>query len=325
MHVFIDTNILLNFFHYTNDELDALNDVFATHEHGSATVHLTEQVYNEFIRNRENKIKDALKRFKDVKFFLQFPSFMNGYEEYGEIRALSEKLKELHASILDKITNDIENYTLAADRLIGDILESSELLKIDEKVFNKGNMRVALGNPPGKNGSLGDAINWVLLLESVPEGEDIHIISEDGDYYSALSDAKPHPFLANEWKNKKNGALLVYRTLSSFMKEHFDGVAFSFDKEKEELIESLGHSGSFANTHSLIAELEKYSYFSLKEVLRILDAAVENNQVGWIVTDSDVSDFLYRITKPHMANIASNEHLEILGHVIEEQKERENT
>ena len=55
MHVFIDTNILLNFFHFSKDELDALNNVFASHEHGAVTVHLTEQVCDEFKRNRENK------------------------------------------------------------------------------------------------------------------------------------------------------------------------------------------------------------------------------------------------------------------------------
>jgi hypothetical protein len=30
MHVFIDTNILLNFFHFSKDELDALNNVNRT-------------------------------------------------------------------------------------------------------------------------------------------------------------------------------------------------------------------------------------------------------------------------------------------------------
>ena len=88
MHVFIDTNILLNFFHFSKDELDALNNVFASHEQGAAKVHLTQQVCDEFRRNRENKIKDALKRFKESKFTVQLPSFMKGYEEYDSIRLL---------------------------------------------------------------------------------------------------------------------------------------------------------------------------------------------------------------------------------------------
>ena len=47
-----------------------------------------QQVCDEFRRNRENKIKDALKRFKESKFTVQLPSFMKGYEEYDSIRLL---------------------------------------------------------------------------------------------------------------------------------------------------------------------------------------------------------------------------------------------
>lgn len=34
MHIFIDTNILLNFYHFTSEDLDALNSVFVSHEQG---------------------------------------------------------------------------------------------------------------------------------------------------------------------------------------------------------------------------------------------------------------------------------------------------
>jgi hypothetical protein len=50
MNVFIDTNILLNFFHFTSDELDALYSVFASQQQGAAMVHLTDQVCREFRR-----------------------------------------------------------------------------------------------------------------------------------------------------------------------------------------------------------------------------------------------------------------------------------
>ena len=86
MHVFVDTNILLTFFHFTHEELDELNKVFASHEHGAATVHLTDQIRDEFRRNRETKIKDALKRFQETKFSTQLPSFMKAYDEYGHIK-----------------------------------------------------------------------------------------------------------------------------------------------------------------------------------------------------------------------------------------------
>jgi ribosomal 50S subunit-associated protein YjgA (DUF615 family) len=94
--------------------IDALNDVFASHEHGSATVHLTKQVRNEFMRNREAKIKDALSKFESARFALQFPYFMKGYEEYSAIRKLGAELESLRKSVLQKIILDVEGYKLTA-------------------------------------------------------------------------------------------------------------------------------------------------------------------------------------------------------------------
>jgi hypothetical protein len=321
VHVFIDTNILLNFFHYSKDELDALNSVFASHKHGSATVHLTQQVCNEFKRNRESKIKDALKRFKDTRFAPQFPSFMKGYEGYGAIRDLSGQLQELQKEILEKVEKDVSEQTLLADRLIGEIFGKQKIAPVTKDVYETASMRKSLGNPPGKSNSLGDAVNWTILLASVPPKEDLHIISEDGDFYSSLNEARVHPFLLDEWKQAKGANLFAYRTLSAFMQEHFDGVAFAFDKDKDALVEALRTAGAFSITHRLIAELENYQYFSAKEVTRILDAAEENNQFGWIVTDYDVSDFLNRIAVVHMESL-SDAHKAILTKVITEKKER---
>jgi predicted nucleic acid-binding protein len=322
MHVFIDTNILLNFFHFSKDELDALNNVFASHEHGAAKVHLTQQVCDEFRRNRENKIKDALKRFKEVKYSAQLPSFMKGYEEYNRIRSLSTELQKLTKAIMDKVDTDITARRLLADRLIQDIFSRSEIIETTQEVFAVASMRMAIGNPPGKNNSIGDAINWTLLLESVPNGEDLHVISDDGDFYSTLNEEAVHPFLEEEWKKRKNSSLFVYRILSAFMEKHFDGVAFSFDKTKDALIDDLSSSGSFAQTHQLISNLESYPYFSLREVERILAAAMENDQFGRIVTDDDVSDFFNRVAVPRLANITVQEQIEVLEKVIKEQRIR---
>ncbi len=322
MHVFIDTNILLNFLHFSKDELDALNDVFASHEHGAATVHLTQQVCNEFKRNREKKIKDALKRFREAKFVAQLPSFMKAYDEYNAIQKLSGELQALVQSVSEKVASDIVAKRLVADKLISEIFGRAAIIPISPEVFAEASMRITLGNPPGKASSIGDAINWLLLLQAVPDGEPLHVISEDGDFYSALNEDAAHPYLEEEWQAHKGSALYVYRTLSTFMKEHFDGVAFSFDLAKDALIDDLSASRSFADTHHLIAKLEAFSYFSLREIERVLAAAVENNQFGWIVTDYDVSDFLNRVAVPRLGNVTDPQQIAILRKVIDEQRER---
>ncbi|MBU0784198.1 MAG: DUF4935 domain-containing protein [Gammaproteobacteria bacterium] len=322
MHVFIDTNILLNFFHFSKDELDALNDVFASHEHGAAKVHLTQQVCDEFKRNRENKIKDALRRFKEIKFAAQLPSFMKAYEEYNAIRKLSAELQGLTKTIAEKVDADIVAKRLVADNLISDIFGKAEIIPTSPEVYASASMRLTIGNPPGKGGSIGDSINWTVLLQTVPNGEPLHVISEDGDFYSTLNEDAAHPFLAEEWQTRKGSSLHVYRTLSTFMKEHFDGVAFPFDRTKEVLIDDLSASSNFANTHYLIAKLEAFSYFSAKEVERIMAAAVENGQFGWIATDSDVSDFLNRVAVPRIGSLTDPEQIKVLQRVIDEQRER---
>lgn len=317
MHVFIDTNILLNFFHFTKEEIDTLSNVFASHTHGAATVHLTEQVCDEFFRNRENRIKDALKKFKDVKFAAQLPAFMKQYEEYEQIRKKSTELQELAKAISHKVDFDVIENRLLTDTLIKEILANSKPIPTTPALYLKAKMRVALGNPPGKNGSLGDSVNWIALLDTVPNGENLYVISEDGDYYSTLDENRPHPFLKSEWNNKKHAELFVYRTLSSFLKEHFDGVAFSYDKDKDALIEGLGESGSFIVTHHLISKLEQFSYFSLKEVQRILAAATSNNQFRLIATDDDIHTFLKRVAAPRIGMLTDPDQVALLQRVLD--------
>ncbi|KCZ50927.1 PIN domain-containing protein [Hyphomonas pacifica] len=312
VHVFVDTNIFLTFFHYSQEDLDSLNNVFASHEHGAATVYLTEQVVNEFLRNREAKIADALKRFEDSISSIQLPAFLKGYAEFSSLKNTSTTMKQLKKAVLEKVQADIAASSLPADLLISSIIKNAAVINISDDAYSAAKKSVQLGNPPGKNGSLGDAVNWQLLLSKVPDGEDIHIISEDGDYFSKLDLQAPHPFLAEKWKEAKKSNLHVYRSISKFLKVHFDGTAFSFDKNKEELIEKLRKSGSFATTHSTISKLEDYSYFSLPEVTKLLDAIVNNPQVNWIWSDADVWNFYKRVTLPRINEITQDDHKQML-------------
>lgn len=62
-YVFIDTNVWLSLYHFTNDDLsqfEKLKDMLGE----SINLIIPQQVYNEIIRNREAKIIDALKSFE---------------------------------------------------------------------------------------------------------------------------------------------------------------------------------------------------------------------------------------------------------------------
>lgn len=323
MHVFIDTNIFLNFYHFTDEDLDTLNNVFAEHKFGSATVYVTQQVKDEFTRNRDSKIKDAIKRFQEAKFNVQIPIFMKGFPEYDLIKRQSSELQKSTKALLDRVKTKIENKELLADSLIGTIFANSQILKTTEKIFGAAIKRGRLGNPPGKLDSLGDAINWETLLSVVPEQNDLHIVSADGDYYSTLHDTKPNTFLRDEWKERKNSNIYVYRNLSKFLNEHFDGIAFSYDIDKDRAIEALNNCGSFSSTHVAISKLEKFPYFSTREVKKILSACAENRQISMIITDDDIADFLSRICEPKMAEINEPEFLTLMNRIAKSKLENE--
>ena len=275
-------------------------------------MHLTDQVRDEFKRNREAKITDAIKRFKEFSSAVQLPSFMKGYEEYEKLEAASKKFQKLHADLLKKAAKDIKTNNLVADHLIGDIFKKAHLLKTTPMLYAKAERRMAVGNPPGKNGSIGDAINWLLLVEHIPKGQDLYIVSDDSDFYSDIDKQDINPFLADEWADKKKSKTVCYKTLGGFLKDHFAGVTLSFDPQKKVLIDALENSGSFAATHAIVAQMEEYKYFSLQEAKALLDAAHINSQFGWIVGDPDVKDLILRATTPHKKFLKESHYKEII-------------
>ena len=61
--------------------------------------------------------------------------------------------------------------------------------------------------------------------------------------------------------------------------------------EWDELIEQLLGSPSFQTTHSIIAKLQKNSYWTAHQVDELCRAVVENSQVGCVIGDLDVCSF----------------------------------
>ena len=67
MKVFIDTNVLLNMYHLSGPDLAELEKLLGFVKGGSIDVIISKQVEEEFWRNRENVIYDALRQFKETR------------------------------------------------------------------------------------------------------------------------------------------------------------------------------------------------------------------------------------------------------------------
>lgn len=286
-NLFIDSNIWLSLYHFTNDDLaqfGKLKELIGT----GIKLFVPQQVFDEVKRNRETKLKDAFKTF-ELKA-IQYPVFCKEYAEYEQFNADYNNLIRRFQSWKRKIDEDVLQQSLPADITIKEFFETAGLLPCNS-VIEKAFIRYEIGNPPGKDNKYGDAINWECLLQSVPNEEDLYIISSDKDYCSNLFDDKISPFLQDEWETRKNAKIHFYKNLVPFLNEHFRNIQLKTEQEKQEMIAKLSDSSCFESTHGIIAMMSKFSGWTDSQIEELCEIAENNTQVNWIINDEDVSKF----------------------------------
>jgi predicted nucleic acid-binding protein len=292
MQLFIDTNILLSFYSLNQEDLAELHKLIDAIEREQITLLLTDQLIDEFNRNREQRIDGAIKSLRTQTFNPQFPQLCEDYSEVELLRGALKQYEQAHATLTNKILIDIKAKNLKADRIIQSLFSSGKKLAANMNILDRARFRMGVGNPPGKNNSLGDAINWECLLDETPVGEDLFFITGDKDYASALNEDEFSDFLLNEWYDKKQTKIHFYKRLSGFCKEQFPEIAIASVRDKEFLIRDLVNSQSIADTQKAIAKLSYYQEFTAAQVNTIVAAAISNRQVVWSIEDESVSSFI---------------------------------
>lgn len=303
MNLFIDTNVFLSFYHLTNDDLEELRKLSVLLDQEKVCLFLPEQVIDEYRRNRESKIAVAVKALNKQKLNLQFPALCKDYPEYIKLRHLQKQYEKQHASLLAQVNKSIETNSLKADQVIKELFDKAQGIKSTNELVELAFRRVQLGNPPGKRGSVGDAMNWEALLANVPANEDLYIIADDRDFFSALNEERPSEFLVKEWKKKKASEVHFFRRLSTFFKQHYPDIELARELETELAVRRLVASGSFNTTHNAISMLDKFEWFSESQVNEMATAALSNTQINWILGDSDVFAFFSNLVDEYKDKI----------------------
>lgn len=312
MLIFIDTNVLLSFYHFSNEDLEELKKLLVLLDRKEVQLFLPQQVRTEFRRNREAKIADAMRKLREQKLNLQFPQMCKDYPEYSKLRELHSQYEKLHASLLNSLNEHIRDRKLKADEIIEQLFSKAQTIARNDAAVETARFRMEIGNPPGKKDSLGDALNWVALLESVPDKNDLHFISGDRDYCSVLDEDSFNDYLLQEWQQKKKSGLIFYKRISAFFQAKFPDIKVATELEKDLLVKDLTESSSFANTHAIVAKLSKFSDFTPAQRSAIVHAAASNSQVGYIATDEDVSTFLTSVISGHEDQISDQWDLQIV-------------
>jgi len=302
INLFIDTNILLDFYRYSADDLEKLNqleDLIVKAEDINLIV--TSQQVDEFYRNRDKVIAAA---GKSLQSSVTLPELFSGHTDYKDVKSRAETLRADIERIKRDTLSEAQAGTLRADQIINRLLKKAT--NVDDATYLKARRRSAVGNPPGKPGSIGDAINWEMLLKHVPEGENAHIISRDGDYASALDGSQLDSHLRREWQARPNGGeLKLHVTLNGFFKVCFPDIKLMGEYVKDALVRKLQQSPSFNDSRAIIEKMLHAGTFSEKQAEAIMHASLDNDQVlnAHKYSPDLIGVKLMQIIGPHMAKL----------------------
>lgn len=304
LHLYIDTNVYLTFFHLTSDDLEELRKLLVLIANTKEVqLHLPDQTYDEFHRNRETKIADALKRLREEKLNNQFPQMCKGFPEYEKMRAAIKEFDVQKQRLCEKLTADIFSGKLSADILITELFNNASKYPSTDNLIRTAQTRYDLGKPPGKNNSYGDALNWESLLLNVPDNEDFYFISDDKDYFSEINSNYFNSYLRKEWLGKKQSKFYCYRSISQFFRDKFPDIKIASEYEKELSIKKLAASRSFAQARNTLVKISQFDNFSVEQLNDFVQSCSSNDQVYRIKDDADIKKMITKIVMSNRGKI----------------------
>jgi predicted nucleic acid-binding protein len=201
--LFIDTNILLDFYRGRNDAaVSLLEKIDGLHDQTIVTC----QVEMEFKKNRQKVITQAITDLKLPDFNFPVPAFLSDAASVKVVKGMNagakkrvENLKKRILLTLEKPKSHDPIYQ-TVQRLF--IFPGNLNLKQDSpeysRVWRRALRRFLEGRPPRKKDdtSAGDALNWEWIVRCVEQTKrDVIVVSRDADYGVTHGD-NSH---ANDW------------------------------------------------------------------------------------------------------------------------------
>ncbi len=234
--VFIDTNIFLGLYESNEDTLEIFKDI----EKLESKLVFSRQVYDEFLRNRDQILRKLRHDIKTVnKIGMHSTSLIKSVTEYEQLK----KIKVDFNTINQLLIQNVEEMTVdsSKDPIFSQFIRlynSTSVMRIEksETLIQRAFFRKLAGNPPisSKKDTIGDEIIWESLLEHITD--DLILISRDNTY------KKYSTFLINEYRNKTGKSLSITETLSEALKcvgEEPSDKLVQFEEEQKKSIYSV--------------------------------------------------------------------------------------
>jgi hypothetical protein len=245
--VFIDTNIYLDFYRYSNDlSLSLLRRVDNNHDN----IITTAEVEMEYKKNRQKVILDALASIKPQNSGqLNVPSFLKESKHIKTSSRLTKEWNGLAKKLLIRTEKLLKSPGIydpvykILQRLFKEkgSCHLSRGKKMRTEIREKAYKRFILGYPPRKpnDTSIGDSINWEWIIYCAKECHDnIILISRDSDYGQHYKDKSfINDWLIQEFKERVSHKCSI--TLTQRLSEGFKMAGITVAKEEEQAEEKF--------------------------------------------------------------------------------------
>lgn len=266
--LFIDTNILLDFYRVRKDAgLSLLNRIDDLHQ-----VTITScQVEMEFKKNRQKVIHESLLSLKAPDVSITPPAFLS---ETKTVELMKKRLNETRTRITklkQRISRNLDRPSMydpvykVAQRLFGYTSPYNLKKGTDDyrAIYRLAWKRFIEGYPPRKRDdtSIGDALNWEWIIRCAERsGLDIVIVSRDADYAMTYDDVSyVNDWLLQEFKTRlsQKRKLHIADRLSTALKMMSVAVTAEEAQEEKEALATSKPEDQTVMWQTLIEDLLK--------------------------------------------------------------------
>jgi PIN domain-containing protein len=303
INLFLDSNTYLSFYKLSDDDLVELEKLAVTVRSANTVLYLPDHCRDEFERNRAGVINESIQHVERNKTPTSYPRLFTNLAGYAGLRATLNQLEKQRGDLIVEARAQARSRLLKADKLIEELFGLATRIELNDAIWQAAQRRSSASNPPGKKGSIGDALNWESLIVAVPDANNIVIVSRDGDYASRLDETMLDEFLAAEWRTRKQADASLETGLASLFSGYYPNIKIAADLEREIAIDSLVASSSFKDTHTAVQSLVAFVEFTPDQVTSIVGAAKENSQVRLILYDEDVRNFYSELLKRYAGQV----------------------
>lgn len=239
--LFIDTNILLDFYRYPRGT--AILSVLGHIEKNHDKIITSTQIEMEYKKNRQKVILSSMNEMKGPKWDShKLPVILQDTQAAQSIESDKQDIQK-QLKILRKKTESVLRSPSRNDEVfktLQKLFKSNSDLNLKRpnsirfKIRNLARKRFILGYPPRKDSdvSIGDAINWEWLIYCAQQkNQDVVIVSRDSDYGCKLG-GQPiiNDWLSQEFKQRVNIRKKV--TLTDKLMDGFKLADISVNKDE---------------------------------------------------------------------------------------------